>query len=368
MKSPRNASSRALLVVGLEHVGRDREDVAVGHALRQRRDELVVDEDDAVDLLLGVELGHPVRDRLRIAVRRPVREADEGIARVAAAERQRRAPLLADGDPPHRLPLGHERPLEGERAADHLAVERAREAAVAGQRHDQDGLDRLALLQERQRPHRRGSATDAGDEIAHRVGVRAHRLDPRLGPPQLRGGDELERAGDLPRVGDGLDPPLEILDRRHLAGDPLLLHDAEALDELRERRIELRHGLVAEVLRLADLVVEAAARCGASRGAPPGTGAPGRPAPCRGSRCCRRRSPRPAPRRATAGTAAGSGSRPSARRGRAPAAWRDRAPSRTARTPRARGTAPGRGAGGRRPSSSPSSARYRRPGRPRCRR
>ncbi len=56
-------------------------------------------------------------------------------------------------------------------------------------------------------------------------------------------------------------------------------------------------------------------------------------------------------------TAAGSASRPSARRGRAPAASPGRARSRTARTPPARGTARGRAGAGPRPGASRASVR-----------
>ena len=48
-----------LLVAGEELLG-DREDLLLGHALDERRDEVVVDHDHLVDLLARVELGEPV--------------------------------------------------------------------------------------------------------------------------------------------------------------------------------------------------------------------------------------------------------------------------------------------------------------------
>ena len=114
------------------------------------RDVGVVDERHPVDLALGEELGDAVRDRLRVLVRGPVGEAHVRAGKLAAAEEERRAALLADGDPPHGLALRLQRALERERAPEDLRVERAREAAVAGQRHDRDRLDALALLEERE--------------------------------------------------------------------------------------------------------------------------------------------------------------------------------------------------------------------------
>src|SRR5262249_23595759 len=88
---------------------------------------------------------------------------------------------------------------------------------------------------------------------------------------QLRRRDELERAGDLARVGDGANPPLEILNRSQalsslsrgsaqLTRQPLLLLDVEALREALECLLELRHRLVAEALRPADGGVDRALR------------------------------------------------------------------------------------------------------------
>ena len=88
MKSPRAAPFALVLLAGLEDVLRDREHLLLGHPLDERRDEAVVDDDRPVDLLGGVELGQPVRDRLRVGVGRPVAEAGPGLLELVAAERR----------------------------------------------------------------------------------------------------------------------------------------------------------------------------------------------------------------------------------------------------------------------------------------
>src|SRR6476659_3146442 len=60
-----------LRVVRLQEVLRQREELLDGHPLDQRRFERVVDDDNPVDLLVRVELGDPVRDRLRTDRRLP---------------------------------------------------------------------------------------------------------------------------------------------------------------------------------------------------------------------------------------------------------------------------------------------------------
>ena len=106
-------------------------------------------------------------------------------------------------------------PLERECPADDLRVERPGEPAVAGERDHGDGLRIVPLLQQRQPPDRGARASDARDQLAHRLGIRSHRLDPRLRAAQAGRGDELHRLRDLARVPDRPDAPLEILDRGH---------------------------------------------------------------------------------------------------------------------------------------------------------
>src|SRR5580765_1544960 len=91
----------ALVVGGLEHVLGDRQHVRHGDALDERRDEVVVDEHDTVDVLVDVELGQPVRDRLRVGVVRVVAEASPLAVELEAREAQRRDALAPDGEPTH---------------------------------------------------------------------------------------------------------------------------------------------------------------------------------------------------------------------------------------------------------------------------
>ena len=98
----------AFLVVGLEQVLGDRQHLLLGHALHERRLEVVVDHDDAVDLAGDEELGELVRDRLRVAVVGAVAETRPVGRRLEPAKAQRRAALATRGEPADRLPLGFE--------------------------------------------------------------------------------------------------------------------------------------------------------------------------------------------------------------------------------------------------------------------
>src|SRR5438309_3444989 len=107
----------------------NREQVARRYALDECRDEAVVDENDAVDLLIDVQLGDAVRDRLGVGVRRLVREARPLRLDLVTTETQRRRTLATDDGPDDLVSFGALPPLEVEGAPEHLPVERAREAA-----------------------------------------------------------------------------------------------------------------------------------------------------------------------------------------------------------------------------------------------
>ena len=186
----------------------------LGDALHQRRDVLVVDRDRAVDLLGFVELGEPVGDRLCVRVGGPLGEAHPRLIELVAPELERRAAFAADDQPAHLLALASEAALDREGPAEDLPVEGAGQAAVAGQRDDRHRL-RLALLEQLQTAQRCGRAGGAGRQLLHPVGVVAHPHDPLLRPAQARGGDELHRLGDLARVPDRPDPPLDVLQGGH---------------------------------------------------------------------------------------------------------------------------------------------------------
>jgi hypothetical protein len=175
---------------------------------------VVVDDDDLVDLLRGVELGHVVRDRLRVGVARAVAEAGPRLADLVAAETERGHALLARDDPVGLDVLPTQAPLDRKRLAEDLRVERAGQSAIAGQREDRRP-PHVPPLQQRKPLERGARARDPDHQLLHALGVRAHRLDADLGAPQLRGRDELHRARDLPRVLDRADAAFDVLDGRH---------------------------------------------------------------------------------------------------------------------------------------------------------
>src|SRR5581483_10312271 len=105
-------------------------------------------------------------------------------------------------------------PLEVECPAQHLAVERPREAPVAREDEERDAAH-LPPLQQRQVAEGRRGARGADHQLHHPVRVRAHLLDARLRTPQAGAGDELERLRDLARVADRRDAPADVLQRGH---------------------------------------------------------------------------------------------------------------------------------------------------------
>jgi len=185
-----------------------------GHLLDERRDEAVVDDDDAIDVLVRIHLRELVRDRLRVVVRRLVDESLPPPGDLVAPEAERRRALPPDDRPDDLVPRLALLPLELERAPQHLPVERPGEAAVAAEDDDPD-LPLLAPLHERQVAKRRRLARGADHELLHTVCVGPHLLDAVLRAPQARARDELERLRDLARVADGGDPPPDVLEARH---------------------------------------------------------------------------------------------------------------------------------------------------------
>ncbi len=204
-----------LLLVRLQQILGEREHVLNRDALDERRLEVVVDHDYPIHLGVRVQLGNPVCDRLCVRITGLVREPGELGRELEPTEPERADAPAAHANPADPLTFAAQLPVECERAPQDLRVERARKAPVARQRHDRDVLLAFVLLQQRQSSDGRARPGRAGHQLQHPVGVWPHRLDPRLCLPQLRGGDELHRAGDLPRVANGADPALDVLDGGH---------------------------------------------------------------------------------------------------------------------------------------------------------
>src|SRR5512132_680004 len=94
------AGERLIAIVpGLEEALGDRKDLLLHDPLDERRYELVVDEDHAVDITLGVELADLVRDRLRIVVAGAVAETDPGLVDLVAPEAQARRSFASRDQP-----------------------------------------------------------------------------------------------------------------------------------------------------------------------------------------------------------------------------------------------------------------------------
>ena len=155
-----------------------------------------------------------MRDRLRVVIPGLVDEAGPLPGELVAPEAQRRGALAADDRPDDLAPFGALLPLELERPAQYLPVERPGEAAVARDHEKRDALHLTALHQCEVAERGRG-ARRADHQLLHPVGVRPHLLDPRLCPAQPGARDELEGPRDLARVLDRRDAPADVLQRRH---------------------------------------------------------------------------------------------------------------------------------------------------------
>src|SRR3954471_2970565 len=257
----------------------ERQQRLLGHLLRQRRDVAVVEDLHAVDVAVDVRRDQVGGDVARVAVRRAVGEPGVGATRLAVAERQRRHPAPAGGEELERLALALELGGMAHAGAHDLRVERAGQAAVAGDQQDADRGLGLVLLEDREARHvlRRlgGLARHPPDRA--RVGPQV--LDALLGAAQPRGGDHLHRARDLLDVLDRPDPVLDVLLRHGLRGRArglllallgllllaavlvaLLAPGALALDvDVVRQRLALLVEVVAEVLgEVGDRVVELA--------------------------------------------------------------------------------------------------------------
>ena len=127
-----------LLALGLllQHIrlleGKER---LVADLLANRRDVAVVEDLDAVDLVVHVGGGEPVGDRPRVGERGPVCEAGPGGGELQAPELERRLTAATRRVPDGLQALPPQLRRSAVAGADDLGVEGAREAAVA--RHEQ---------------------------------------------------------------------------------------------------------------------------------------------------------------------------------------------------------------------------------------
>jgi hypothetical protein len=201
-----------LVLLGLEDRRLlQRQQRLAAHLLHQRRDVAVVEDVDAVDLVVDVGRDEVLGDAAGVRVGRAVGEARVAARDLAAAEPERRHAAPAGGVEDHVaalvLVLGR-RPQAG---AQDLRVERAREAAIARDEQDRDPVLVLVLLEDRQaRDLAAGRLGGLAGHAPDRAGVRAQVGDPLLGAPQARGRDHLHRPRDLADVLDGVDPLLDV--------------------------------------------------------------------------------------------------------------------------------------------------------------
>ncbi len=78
-----------------------------------------------------------------------------------------------------------------------VGVEPTGQPAVAGHQQQPDPVDLVVLGQDRQARHRACRLGGLASHPPDRVGVRAQRLNPLLGPAQASGGNHLHCPGDL---------------------------------------------------------------------------------------------------------------------------------------------------------------------------
>src|SRR4051812_44554706 len=200
-----------LVLVLLEDRGLlQRQQRLAAHVLRERGDVAVVEDLHAVDLAVDVGGDQVLGDLARVGVLRAVGEADVGARGVALAEAQRRDAAPPGGVPLQRAPLVLVLGGGAQARADDLRVERAGQAAVAGDEQQPHGVDALVLLEDREVRDVLGRLGRLAGHAADRARVGPQRGDALLGPAQARRRDHLHGAGDLLDVLDRGDPVLDV--------------------------------------------------------------------------------------------------------------------------------------------------------------
>src|SRR5215207_5824267 len=238
----------------------ERQQSLAGDALLERRDVVVIEDLDTVDVAVDIRGDQVGGDVARVRVRGPVGEADVGAGRRALAEVERADAAAAGGGEDDVLALTLQVVRRPDAGADDLAVEGARKAAIAGDQEHPDLADVLALEQDRQVGDVLRRLRRVARHPPHRRRVRAQREDPLLGAAQPGGRDHLHRPGDLLDVLDRRDAVLELLLGHRLRGGgrrllfrlrrfALLLGAATVVDlDLLVDRLALLVEVVAEVV------------------------------------------------------------------------------------------------------------------------
>ena len=170
-----------------------------------------------------VIVGQQPRQRDDRCERRPVAVAIERGRDRHVGAAHGRVTLASDGD---HLQVGLVLRDLLSREADGVGVERAGQAAVGGQQHDQARAARS--LREQRVLGLAEHGREVGQDLVDLVGVRA-RLERRvLGALELRGSHELHRPGDLLDVAHGRDAASDLALAGHLRLGPLRAQSAQA--------------------------------------------------------------------------------------------------------------------------------------------
>ena len=187
--SPSRSSSSSSSVALEDRRLLERQQRLAPHLLDERRDVAVVEDLDAVDLVVDVGGDEVLGDLARVGVGRAVGEARVAAGDLAPAEAERRDAAAARGVEDDVAALALVLGRGAQAGAQDLRVERAGEAAVARDEQDRDPVLVLVLLEDRQasrsrcpRPRRPGGScagsrprTGAGRRSAARRAAGARR-------------------------------------------------------------------------------------------------------------------------------------------------------------------------------------------------
>ena len=177
---------------------------------------MVEDENHPVHAPAGIQLGQPVGDGLGVEERRFVGDAKVGVGHRLVLEAKGARALLAHHDQVGLHALCSVRPHELLGGAHDVRVEGPAQSSVGGQ-SDHGHAAHLVVLREEGEPFgvHLDVAGHAGDELVHAYRVGPGGLDALRRPTKSGRRHHLHGLGDLLRVLDGADPPLDISLTRH---------------------------------------------------------------------------------------------------------------------------------------------------------